>query len=237
MALSQGLLNAYWNRYNQRKALTGFSPSYQDQRAGMDSYLDYGVALKRQEDEMAMKNRQLSMQEQAQKNADRAATVSGIVQTGGLLATGGLTYKALQNQSANTAMMRQYLLGGAGSGGGQVTPWVGSGLTAPGPLQAPGYLAPTLQTPTTFPAAEAGGAVAPAAGTGSMLAAAAPAIPLAAGQYALGKATQPWMNQHGMRHTNQGWTYGGAPGAFAGASLDVGKGIVSGVHNLIDSIF
>jgi len=69
-----------------------------------------------------------------------------------------------------------------------------------------------------------------------MLAAAAPAIPLAAGQYALGKATQPWMNQHGMRYTNQGWTYGGAPGAFAGASLDVGKGIVSGVHNLIDSI-
>ena len=237
MALSQGLLNSYWNRYNQRKATTGFAPGYQEQRGFLDPMLDYGVALKRQEDETAMRGRQLSMQEEAQKNAQRAATISGIAQTGGLLATTGLTYQALKNQSANTDMMRQYLLGGAGSGGGQITPGVGSGLTAPGPLQAPGYAAPMLQTPTTFPTAEAGGLLTPAApavpGVGSGLLAAAPsAVGLAAAQYGVGQMTKPWMSDHGLKYTNLGGTYGGPAGASTGLMVDATKFIGSSIGSI-----
>ena len=195
----------------------------------LDPMLEYGLRDAQAQRDYALKNQALDMQRQAQNDAARAATVSGIAQTGGLLATGLLTNKALNNQAANNDMMKQYLLGqGAGSGGVQLPAGVGSGaLTPPGALQAPGYTAPMLQTPTTFPAAtmEAG---APAATAGMSTTAAIGNVGSAfAAQYASGKMLQKPMENAGMKYTNMGWTYAGLPGAVTGATVDVIKGLGS----------
>ena len=145
MALTQGLLDQYWRRYNQRRALTGLPSSYQEMRGMLDPMLESAANKDLQEARLRADNsyreRALTMQEQAQKDAESAAAISGIAQTGGMLASAGLGYKALTNQAANTDMMRQYLLGaggspkiptagmlGAGSGGSPIATGVGSGV-------------------------------------------------------------------------------------------------------------
>lgn len=229
MALTQGLIDSYWRRYNQRRALTGLPSSYQEQRGALDPMLDQAyrtdLAERARADELSYRNRALNLQENAQKSADRAATVSGVAQVGGLLSTGLLTNKALNNQAVNNDMMRQYLLRGAGSGGAPVIPGVGNGaLPPPGTLQTPGYTPPILQTSTAFPAAEAGGAVAPTASAGSsMMSAAGPAAALYGAQYTTGRMMQPTLDKAGMSNAGTGFTYAGLPGASIGAVADIGS--------------
>lgn len=264
MALTQGLLNSYWQRYNQRRALTGLPASYQEQRGFLDPAMEATANKDIQEAQLRynhdIQNRQLSIQEEAAKNANRAATISGIAQTGGLLSAAYLTNRALTNQASSNNIIRQYLLGnggttttpeipssgmfsgpnpwsaGAGSGGAVAPAGAGSGaLTAPGALQAPGYTAPVLQTPTTFAGAEAGAAV---PGAGSALLANAPLIGAAYGANMLaGKFAQPYLDKAGLPTAGKWGTYAGLPGAFAGASLDVGEKVVNEVHDFISKIF
>jgi hypothetical protein len=224
-----------------------------DSMLGMAAQKDLEEARLRNQYEL--QNRQLTMQEQAQKNADKAATISGISQAAGLLGTGYLGYKSITGTNATNARLLDIMAGkgvsstpamsatGAGSGGLLTTSGVGSGtsLTAPGALQAPGYTAPMLQTPTTFTAgAEGAGAAATTAApsaASSMLSAAAPAAGLFAAQYATGKMAQPWMSEHGMKNMNTGWTYGGLPGAFIGGTVDIGKKVFDKIGSFASDVF
>ena len=231
MALPQGLLNSYWSRFNQRRALTGMPTSYQEQRGMSDSLLNAGVADLENQYQRDLRNRQLNMQEQAAKDQARAATISGITNTGGLLMTGGLTYKALQNQAATNDILRQYLLG-AGSGGGQVLPAAGSGAMATGGM-LPGP-AGTGLAEGAGPASVISGGAAPAV---TPLAAAGTGAGLFAGQYLTGRSMQPTLDKAGFSMAGKGWTYGGLPGAMVGGSLDIGKKAFSEVHDFISKLF
>ncbi len=106
MALTAGLLNSYWQRYNQRRALTGLGASYQEQRGLLDSMMEATYNKDLRESELRYnnqeRNRQLSLQEEAQKKADRAATVSGVTNIASLGANAYLANKYLNKPPSAT---------------------------------------------------------------------------------------------------------------------------------------
>lgn len=196
MAISQGLIDTYWRRYNQRKALTGFGPSYQETRGALDPIMeaaanrDIGEARVRSDTEA--RNRSLSLQEQAQKDAAKAATISGVTQMGGTLGGGYLAYKALTKPDLAGEAIAKYLSGakapsmaaaapaavsaGAGSAGILSSAGVGSGAAPP--LMA-------AMNPATAAAPFSYGAVGGEMGAGLGAGAAVPGLLSAAGPAAL----------------------------------------------------
>lgn len=258
MALSQGLIDTYWRRYNQRRALTGLPSSYQETRGTLDPMMEATANKDIQESQLRYQNeranKQLSLQEQAQKDASRAATISGIAQTGGILGSGYLGYQGMQNSAAANSRLLSLMEGGKAAVPSAIAPSVGAGsagilpasgagggaLTAPGALSAPGYTAPMIAGPTSF---EAGAAAAPAAassgvGAGSALLAGAPQIAAVAGaQYYTGKLAKPWMDEHGLSTANKGWTYAGLPGLVTGGMIDVGKKAFDEIGSFASDVF
>lgn len=107
MALSQGLIDTYWRRYNQRRALTGLPSSYQEQRGILDSMMESTANKDIREAELRYNNersnRQLSLQEQQAKDSKRAANISGATNLVGLGMQGYLGYKYLNKPAATPA--------------------------------------------------------------------------------------------------------------------------------------
>jgi len=99
MALTQGLIDSYWRKYNQRRALTGLPSSYQETRGSLDPMLEqaYRTDIEAQQRAQALQNqnRQINIQEDAARNANRAANISGIANLGQLGVTGYLGNKYL----------------------------------------------------------------------------------------------------------------------------------------------
>ena len=111
MALTQGLIDSYWRKYNQRRALTGLPSSYQEQRGTLDPMME-GVANKdiaeaRLRYENSLRQQQLDMQKDAIGKQDRAAMVSGVSNVGMLGASTYLGYKALQKPTVADYLMKQ----------------------------------------------------------------------------------------------------------------------------------
>ena len=239
MALTQGLIDSYWQKYNQRRALTGLPSSYQEQRGQLDPMLEYGLRDAQQQRDYALKNQALDMQRQAQNDAARAATVSGVANIGGTILSGGLTYKALQNQAASNKLLSSYLTPQAGSsaagvGGAGILPTAGVGSGSGIPLASavnPATTAAPFSYSTSGIAGAMGeglGAGGAAAGSAMPLAAAAPVVAAGmAGNYLAGKALTPFAEKIGMPYAAKGLQYGGFLGMTAGAGLDAIKGLGS----------
>ena len=156
MALSQGLIDTAWRRYNSRRALTGLPSSYQEMRGTFDPIMEATANKDIQEAQLRYQNersnRQLSLQEQAQKDAARAATVSGVASLGQLGASSYLGYKYLTKppSALENALTAYY-------GGGGAAPVTGADITAAGGMfNAPSYTAPALTTPGYTPPALSG---------------------------------------------------------------------------------
>lgn len=132
MALTQGLLNDYWRRYNQRRALTGLPSSYQEQRGMLDPIMEQAYQKDVREKELMYNNqergRQLSLQEQQAKDQARAANISGATNLVGLGVQGYLGYKTLTKPTPTATMPTS---AGAGSAGATAQPGVGSGTVPP----------------------------------------------------------------------------------------------------------
>src|SRR4030065_175616 len=100
MVYQSNLLGDFWTSYRQRRA-TGGRPLTSGEMRGL---LDPMMGLEFQRGEAAAErsrpqenfNRQMSLQEQAARNQNRAASIGGVAQLGGLLGQGYLGYKGLQ---------------------------------------------------------------------------------------------------------------------------------------------
>ena len=260
MALTQGLIDSYWRKYNQRRALTGLPSSYQEQRGTLDPMME-GVANKdiaeaRLRYENSLRQQQLDIQKDAIGKQDRAAMISGIANTGGLVASMGLGYKALQNQSANTDLMKQYLLGkpqgvpqttgvplssganlGAGSAGILTPGGIGSGV----PMASAAPYSSPVSTLSYGAGGEVGAGVAPAAGSaGGGYASMLPGLGAAAGLYGLQRMSSPYVDKAiggSMPYTAKGWELAGLPGAATGATIDIGIKVYKEAEDFFSKIF
>ena len=257
MALTAGLLDQYWRRYNQRRALTGLPSSYQEMRGTLDPMLEYSAKEKYDEARLRSDNqfreRQMSLQEKAQKDAARAATISGVAQTGGLLGSAYLMNKSINASSASNARLLDLMAGksapgmlsptSAGVGSAGVLPPVGvgsgtpvAGAAYPGIGGATGVAGQVGPVSAVGESLAAPAAAAPGAG-GSLLGAVGPAAGLFAAQYATGKMAQPYLDKAGFPNAGKGWTYAGLPGAFIGGSIDIGKKAFDEVGDFASDIF
>lgn len=114
MALLQGAIDTAWRRYNTRRALTGLPGSYQEQRGMLDPIMEAAANKDIQEAQLRYQNeranKQLSLQEQAQKDAARAANISGVANVGQLGLGGYLGYKYLTKppSALETAMANHF---------------------------------------------------------------------------------------------------------------------------------
>ena len=199
MALTQGLIDSYWQKYNQRRALTGLPSGYQEQRGMLDPMLEYGLRDAQAQRDYGLK---VPSDGYAASGTERCGTGGYGVRCSadGRVAGNGITHQQGVEQSggeqrhdADSTCMGQ----GAGGGGMQLPAGVGSGAL---PLRVRfRYLvsgAPVLQAQTTFPAARWRRAGAGAAGLGSGIspaagvAAAAVAVAVRYGQDAITCAEQ-----------------------------------------------
>ena len=194
MALTQGLIDSYWRKYNQRRALTGLPASYQEQRGMLDPMMESVANKDIQEAQLRYQNersnRQLSLQEQAQKDSARAANISGVANIGQLGLGGYLGYKYLTKPpSALENALAAHYGGGAAGATASVT---SADITAAGGMfSAPSYTAPALSAPgytaPTLAGAGSGGAGI-LAGAGSGVTAPSAAYTGATGTAAYGSA-------------------------------------------------
>jgi hypothetical protein len=209
-----GLLNDFFRRSGQRRALTGLPTSYQEQRGLLDPMLAYNANMQAEADrrakQMSIEQQRLDIAKDAQSTNQMAGVIGGVSQLSML----PMAYGAAKNMGwFGTPAQAQV-----------VAPAVGSSPMASAPAYS-GYGGGLLDV-----GGKAAGA--PAASTGQGLlgttAGAAGAVAgLGVGQYMSGKALQPTMDKAGMSATNKGWTYAGLPGAATGAVLDVVKKISS----------
>ena len=228
-AYDASLISRIQPRIKQWEATTGrrIAPTVLDSLIKEQMEAEVGKA--QQSRALDLQEQQFQNQKEQQDKASKAATVKGafdMASTAGML---GLTYKSVTKPSAMSEMIayqkskdaleaakgaQTALAGGAPAAGAQTVPAV-----APAVSPAVGS-APELAYAGTEGFVEP---AATAASTGSLLSGASTAAGLFAGQYMLGKATKSWMDDHGMKYTNKGWTYAGLPGAATGATLDVAK--------------
>ena len=255
MALTQGLIDSYWQKYNQRRALTGLPSGYQEQRGMLDPMLEYGLRDAQAQRDYALRVQAQDMARQQMNDQARAATVSGIAQVGGMLGTGYLGYKSITGSNATNQRLLDIMASkqapvtttpeipgkgmfegpnpwstpGAGSSGLLSPAGVGGGV----PLQS--AINPATAAPFSYSTSgiagtmgEGLGAGGTAAGSAIPLAAAAPVVAAGmAGNYLAGKALTPFAEKIGMPYTAKGLQYGGFLGATAGAGLDALKGLGS----------
>ena len=249
MAYQSGLISDTMTRLNRRRSLTGRSLTLEEMRGFYEPMLAYeaqkDIAAGEREQNQRNIDRQLSLQEKAQKDAARAATVSGIADIGmgagnlyfankylGLLKGGhaGLTTPAPSAPSA--------FGGAAGGGSGLMGGAAGGGSAMSVPMAgAPAY----SSAPLTYGAAgEMGAGVAPstaAPGVGLLGAAGT-----AAGLFGLQQLSAPYVNELvgdklNMPYAAKGWQYGGLPGAMIGGSVDVVSKGIDLAKNLFDDLF
>ena len=241
MAYQSNLLGDFWTSYRQRRA-TGGRPLTSGEMRGL---LDPMMGLEFQRGEAAAErarqqenfNRQMSLQEQAVRNQNRAASIGGVAQLGGLLGQGYLGYKGLQlagQQVASTSAFNQQLLGLLGGGGGAANAGI-AGTTGAANLAGgmlPGSMAPGVvggMSPA-LAAEGAAGAAAPSAAAG-VAGAALPGI--AGGVAGFGLSKLIGANED----ISQGMTLAGA-GAMAGFYVGWPIGaIVGGGLGVIASLF
>jgi len=166
MPYQSGLLSDFWNRYQQRRALTGRGLTSNEISGLIEPMLAYdaqkAIAAGEREQQQLNFNRRMDLAEQAQRNAASAAKASGLIQTGGLLGSGYLGYKGLQlagQQAASQNAFNQQLLGlmGGGGGGGLANAGIANAAAELSPASAYSTLglanapsAPLLAGPTSF---------------------------------------------------------------------------------------
>jgi hypothetical protein len=193
------------------------------------------------------RNRQLSLQEQAQKDAASAANVSGIASIGQLGLEGYLGYKYLTKApSALEIAQANYLKGltpsttpvvnmtGAGVGSGGLLPASGAGVGSGVPLMSAANAAPTAPSLTAgLSGAEYGGGVG-AASEGSIFSAATPYLaPVGAGILG-GKLLGPTLDKILPGGGKAGKAIGGAAGGAAtGAAIG---SIIPGVGTAVGGV-
>jgi len=241
MPYQSGLLSDFWNRYQQRKALTGRGFTSSEMSGLIEPMLAYdaqkAIAAGERERQQLNFNRQMSLQEQAQRDAASAAKASGLIQTGGLLGSGYLGYKNLQlagQQAASQAAFNQQLLGllGGGAGTGITSEGIANAASALSPASAYSALgpanaaqaAPLLEAPTTF----GGGAAADALTTGAATTAPETAATIGAGTAGLlgagaGLGVSKLLGAN--KDITEGLTLGGAG---AGIGFAIGAGSAAG---------
>lgn len=157
MAVYQsGLLSDMDRRWRSRRALSGRGLTSSEVTGFMEPILGYdyqkSLAAEERAQNLAITNRQLSLQEKAARDASSAARMAGISDTG-VGATN--LYMGKQYLDLMDKKIAMDAAGKAGAGGAGLTG--GSSLAAPGALAAPTASAPMLATPTTFGGAAGGG--------------------------------------------------------------------------------
>ena len=233
-AYDASLISRIQPRIKQWEATTGrrIAPTVLDSLIKEQMEAEVGKA--QQSRALDLQEQQFQNQKEQQDKASKAATVKGafdMATTAGML---GLTYKSvtkpsemselLAYQKAKDAKVALDATKGAQTALGGNAPAVGA-QTIPAVAPATGGSAVGISAPELAYAGTEG-FVEPAASavsTGSLVSGASTAAGLYAGQYMLGKETQPWMSSHGMKYTNMGWTYGGVPGAATGFVVDTAK--------------
>ena len=151
--MTQGLIDSYWRKYNQRRALTGLPSSYQEQRGMLDPMMESAANKDIQEAQLRYQNERsnqdMALRQQQAKDSKRAANVSGATNLVGIGVQGALGWKYLNKPaaappaaappaSATTGGYADGNIGtgpsfseapGAGSGGTGILSGAGSGTT------------------------------------------------------------------------------------------------------------
>lgn len=227
MAYQSNLMGDFWRGQRQRRLATGTSLTQNEMggllRPTLDTEAAMAEAAARREQQQSQFNQQMDLRKNEVANQRLAGMVGGVGQMAMLpLAYGaGKSMGWWGSNAPPAAAQPAGLLGGQSA----VAPAAAGATTAQG-----GLLSAPLGG-TTLPG-QAGGmsllrdsAAAPATGL-SPIDAGGQAAGLYAAQMTAGRAMQPTMNKIGMPMTGKGFTYLGAPGAFAGGAYDA-------IHSII----
>ena len=230
MITNSGLLDDYWRTQRQKRIATGMPMSQNEVLGAVGAGLEHERQMSLIANQHDLAQQQFDLQKQQMQKADRAATVSGVVNIG---QTAGNLY--LGKGLLDVARAR-YMPGAGAANGGALLP---SGAQAP-------------YSVTQIPGMGAANTAAPGVSYGAIGTSGVPAAPAmspwmaggqAAGLYALqqGFSEMPWVertaDKYGMEATRQGFKWGGAPGATLGMGLDVGKKVGELVGDIVGGIF
>ena len=190
-----------------------------------------------------LQEQQFAANQEEQKDTAKAAKIKGAIDIGTTAGTLGLAYKAVSKPSAMSELLAyQKSLGATPTSlttGAQTA--IGGGVVPAGAQVLPGAVPGAASAPELAAITGQGAWVEPAAsaipGAGSAIAAnLGPIAGLYGAQYLTGKAFQPYLEDVGFGTTGKGWTYAGLPGASIGATIDVGKKVVSEAKDIFSDI-
>ena len=237
MAYQSNLMGEFWRGQRQRRLATGTSLTQNEMggllRPTLDTEAAMAEAAARREQQQSQFNQQMDLRKREVANQRLTGMVGGVTQAAMLPLAYGAG-KSMGWWGGNTAPVAPTTApGGLLGAQSAISPAAAATTTAQGglaptpamdTLATAGNIAPNLMAVGNAPAA-------PAAGM-SPLAAGGAAAGLYAGQVVLGNAVQPTMEKIGLPTAGKLGTYGGLPGAIAGGSYDVVKGILGSISSL-----
>ena len=239
MALYSGYLSEFERMRRARKLATGEGMSYGETEGFTEGILGEQYKESQLAGERETTRRRLQLQEEAAKKEAGAARMSGVAQF-------GLGASNIYFASKYAGMNQQYLdllkqrkpggsLVDTGAAGGG-TPITDTGASLSGQYTVEGAAPPAIDA--AAPVGEqslysATGLTGGGIGTVSALGLTGAAV---AGQLWSAPMVKKAIG-HDFPLAAKGWQVAGLPGAATGATLDIGKHIISGVANLFHSIF